>query len=278
MYVSFILDPQCKECILNWQHIFDWNIFGLVNIHIQEKNFEKCTKCAVFSLTPESSPDLLLHEARDEIPTPDTYLAWLRLDQVWTLGPRYIRQEKFLAEPGYLHVAVLMEHIHTEQTVCGKIVYFYFHFYLSLYNRAQLDFSLNGFCFWLANPFIRKSSFPWSVQYFCRSLQACNREVMTSIESSYLNFKKGTKELMSPLEYPSNIKVLLKVLLKVPLKVLLKLPLEDPLKYSSKSPSKSDLDTPLKSHVLHICHPECNPVCCPEQHLECQDQWNMEQC
>ena len=48
---------------------------------------------------------------------------------------------------------------------------------LSLYKRAQLDFSLNGFCFWLANPFIRKSSFPWSVQYFCRSLQACINEV-----------------------------------------------------------------------------------------------------
>ena len=41
----------------------------------KRKKFEECTKCAVFSLTPESSPDLLLHEARDEIPTPDTYLA-----------------------------------------------------------------------------------------------------------------------------------------------------------------------------------------------------------
>ena len=47
----------------------------------------------------------------------------------------------------------------------------------SYYNTAQLDFSLNGFCFWLVKPFKRKSSLWWSEQYFCRSLQACSFEI-----------------------------------------------------------------------------------------------------
>ena len=54
---------------MNGLNTFDSTLFVLVNIHMYEKNFDECTKCAVFSLTPESSPDLLLHEARDEIPT-----------------------------------------------------------------------------------------------------------------------------------------------------------------------------------------------------------------
>ena len=103
--------------------------------------------------------------ARGEILT----LTWPRSSL--NTRPGYIEQEKFLAEPGYFHVVHI--HTHSEQLLGGKIFSLEVISYLSLYKTAQLDFSLNGFCFWLANPFIRKSSFPWSVQYFCRSLHAC---------------------------------------------------------------------------------------------------------
>ena len=50
------------------------------------------------------------------------------------------------------------------------------------YKTAQLDFSLNGFCFWLVKPFKRKSSLWWSEQNFCRSLQACSHFVIEMFE------------------------------------------------------------------------------------------------